>query len=57
MFRISWRYLETGIIGHGSYVFHTYEDAMNIAAHYNRRYPNMLHYVERQPGPVGAGAS
>lgn len=49
MFRISWRYLVNGITGHGSYVFHTFEDAMAIAEAYNRRYPDMIHYVEVEP--------
>lgn len=53
MFRISWRFLDSGIIGHGSYVFPTYEDASIIAACYNRRYSNMVHYVESESGAAG----
>lgn len=50
MYRISWRYIETGMIGHGSYIFQSYEHAMNIASLCNRRYPNLLHYVESEVG-------
>jgi hypothetical protein len=61
MFRISWRYLATGITGHGSYVFHTYADAIAIAEVYNRRHHDMIHYVEEQPegekNISGAGAN
>ncbi len=61
MFRISWRYISTGATGHGSYVFYTYADAITIAEAYNRRNPDMVHYVEEQPiGEMnisGAGAS
>lgn len=46
MYRISWRYLDSGIIGHGSYVFRTFEDALHIATAFNRRHPDILHYVE-----------
>lgn len=60
MFRISWRYVDTGMIGHGSYVFHSFEHALAIAEAYNRRHPHLIHYVEVQPAGegniLGAGA-